>query len=125
MVLYVASDLIWATRIKATAEDLGLPARPVRSLDMLEARLGDSPVRGLIADLETPELALAAIRRLRTPPANERERGVRVVAFGPHLHKDALQAARDAGADEVLPRGAFDHALPDILTRMMAADRSA
>ena len=36
-VLFLAADLIWATRIKATAEDLGVAARPVRTMEMLEA----------------------------------------------------------------------------------------
>ena len=52
MVLYCAADLIWATRIRAAAEAAGIPSRPVRDLAMLEARLADSPVRGLIVDLE-------------------------------------------------------------------------
>ena len=38
-----------------------------------------------------------------------------LLAFGPHVAKQLFQEARDAGADEVLPRGAFDRSLPDIL----------
>jgi DNA-binding NarL/FixJ family response regulator len=114
MILYFAADLIWGTRIKGTADALGLACRPARTPDMLRARLADSPVRALIVDLDSPETALELIRTTRS----EASGGVRVVAFGPHMAKDALQAARDAGADEVLARGAFDAHLPDILLRL-------
>lgn len=33
--------------------------------------------------------------------------GARVVAFGSHVQRDLLAAARDAGCDEVMPRSAF------------------
>lgn len=118
MIVYLASDLVWATRIKAMAEDLGLPARPVRSVEMLEARLADSAVTAFIADLEKPEEALAMMARLRGPGASDKDRGVRIVAFGPHIARDRLQQARDAGADDVMPRGAFDHHLADILLKL-------
>ncbi|MCC6677376.1 MAG: hypothetical protein IT436_09545 [Phycisphaerales bacterium] len=120
MILYLASDLVWATKIKAMAEDLGLAARPVRTVEMLEARLADSPVIAFIADLEKPEEALAMLARLRGrgAGAGEKERAIRTLAFAPHVAKDLMQRAREAGADEVLPRGAFDHHLADILVKL-------
>ncbi|MBX3363215.1 MAG: hypothetical protein KF866_00495 [Phycisphaeraceae bacterium] len=123
MVLYLASDLIWATRIKATAEDVGVPARPIRSIDMLEARLADSPVKAIILDLETPQVAFEVIARLRAPGSSDPERGIRILAFGPHIHRDLLDQARQAGADVVLTRGAFDHNLADILTGLETESR--
>ncbi len=33
--------------------------------------------------------------------------GARIVAYGPHVDEDAMQAARDAGANEVFPRSRF------------------
>src|SRR5438132_1288212 len=52
VILYCAADLLWATRIKATAESLGIAARPCRDTAMVAARLADSDVRGVIVDLE-------------------------------------------------------------------------
>jgi len=46
---------------------------------------------------------------------------IRVLAFGPHVERGALQAARDAGADEVLTRGAFDHNMDQVLTKLAAS----
>lgn len=121
MILYFAADLIWATRIKATAEQLGLAARPVRNPDMLAQRLADSAPTALIVDLETEQAGVDLIRALRADPDAPR---LRVLAFAPHVKKDLMQAARDAGADDVIPRGAFDHDLVDILLRLGAASPS-
>lgn len=112
MILYLAGDLVWATRIKRTAEDLGLAARPVRDVRMLSDRLSEGEVRALLLDLTQGEQAMAMLEHLsscRPRPA------VRVVAFGPHVERDLLERARAGGADEVLPRGAFDRNLAAIL----------
>jgi hypothetical protein len=122
-VLFLAADLIWATRIKATAEDLGVAARPVRTLAMLEARLADCNATSILLDLEKPEEALAMIGWLRGPAAGPRERAIRIIAWGPHIAKELLQTARDQGADEVLTRGAFDANLPEILIKLGSGSR--
>lgn len=131
MILYLAADLLWASKIKATADALGLPCRPVRNLDMLEARLADSPVRALIVDLDVAEMALAMIARVKGRGIGHQASGIsimqdpaaapspiRVLAFGPHIEKNTLQAARDAGADDVLTRGAFDHHMDEVLVKL-------
>ncbi len=121
MLLYAAADLLWASKIKATADALGLPARPVRTLEMLEARLADTPdIAALIVDLDKGDDALALIARLRDARAQGRERAIRILAWGPHVAKDLLQSARDHGANEVLTRGGFDANMEDILVRLSA-----
>ena len=112
MIVFHAADLIWATRIKSAADALGIPARPVRSVEMLQARLGDSPVKALIVDLDAPEVALALIGHLR---GQEAGKAIRVLAFGPHVAVDAFAAAKGAGADAVMARGGFAANLPRIL----------
>lgn len=130
MILYLAADLLWASKIKATADAMGLACRPVRTMEMLEARLGDSPVRALIVDLDVAETALAMIGRVKGRDAGRQASGIRsdesvdasipirVLAFGPHIEKNTLQAARDAGADDVLTRGAFDHHMDAVLMKL-------
>ena len=111
MVLYCAADLLWATRIKSTADALGVPCRPARNEQMLRDRLGDSPVRALIVDLESADgPGLIGVVRSLTPPGS-----VRVVAFGPHDATEALMDARAAGADSVMTRGAFSARLADLI----------
>lgn len=115
MILFICADLLWATRIKSTAESVGVAARPARTLEMLEARLADSPVHALVVDLEAGDTGLGLIERLRGESASEAERAIRVLAFGPHVMTDLFERARAAGADRVVARGGFAAQLPQIL----------
>ena len=123
MILYLAADLIWASKIKGTADALGLPCRPVRTVEMLEARLADSEVSAVLLDLDAPEAALEMLARLRGTGATEAERRIRVLAWGPHVAKELLQKARDAGASDVLTRGAFDGSMEEILLGLAGRSR--
>lgn len=125
MVLYSAADLVWATRIKSLADDLGVPCRPARNESMLRDRLGDSDVRALLVDLEAPERAFELLSVLRGAGAGDRERSVKIIAWGPHVAVDLLSKAREAGADEVLTRGAFSSSLPTLLVRLAGDPPSA
>lgn len=123
MILYLAADLLWASKIKGVGDAVGLSCRPVRSMDMLEARLKDCDVAALVVDLDKPDEALAMIERLKGAAASESERGIRVLAFGPHVSKDLMQAARDRGADSVMSRGMFVNTMADVLTQLSSRAR--
>lgn len=120
MVLYFAGDLIWATRIKRAAEDLGIAARPVRTVEMLDARLGEGGVSGLIVDLEGEESAIEILARAR-----ESSPDLRVVSYGPHVREDLLARARELGARWVLSRGSFDRDLGGILRELETPNSAA
>lgn len=67
----------------------------------------------LLVDLDAGWLdAPAVISELRRDPATA---AVPIVAFSSHVQRDAMAAARAAGADEVLARSAFLHRLPGLL----------
>jgi hypothetical protein len=137
MILYLAADLIWASKIKATAESLGLACRPVRNMEMLEARLADCDVKALVVDLDVAEMAMEMVGRVKRQGQScrvaEQQMGdgeakaksgagaIRVLAFGPHVARDALAAAQMAGADEVMTRGGFDHNMDQVLLRLAGA----
>lgn len=115
MILYAAADLIWASKIKASADALGLSARPVRTPEMLAARLADTPggPSALLVDMDKGDDALVLIRQARAALP-----GLAIVAFGPHVAKELLQSAREAGATDVLTRGALEHNLEDVLMKL-------
>ena len=119
MILYHSADLFWATRIKGTADALGIPARPVRSVQMLEARLADSDVRALVVDLDAPEVAIELIRRSMADQSTaSASKPIRVIAYGPHVAVEAFAAAKAAGAQRVLARGAFSRHLAEWLAAL-------
>lgn len=123
MILYHAADLIWASKIKGAADAIGVQARPVRSIEMLEARLADSPVRALLVDLEAPDLAVALIQRARQHRIGTSGAAIRTLAYGPHVATERFEAARAAGADAAIARGAFDQRMSMILRDLDADDR--
>lgn len=117
MIIYCCADLIFATKVRSTAEQLGVVTRPVRDISMLQKRIdqvedgkANGPVAAMLIDLDTGEQGIELIRYLKTA-----EPAIPIVAFGAHVATELLQAAGDAGADEVMPRGQFTASLPSLL----------
>ncbi|MCC6680921.1 MAG: hypothetical protein IT445_08465 [Phycisphaeraceae bacterium] len=103
MIGYHCRDLIFATKIRSTADALGAAVCVVNN----ESKLAQ--VSRLLVDLDTGETALALIRAAKAAD-------VPTVAFGSHVAVDLLQQAKEAGADSVLPRSAFVNQLPEMLS---------
>jgi hypothetical protein len=114
--LYHGADLMWMTKLRSSAEALGIPVRAVRSVEMLEARLADTPVGGLIVDLDAPEVALALIER-----AAKADPPVRIAAFGPHVEVERFAQAKAAGAQQVMARGALAARMEAVLKGLVGA----
>ena len=99
-VVVVCGDLFFGTQLTGVVRDAGFEPVPELSLARAQGHFGDSSVIGVVIDLETPGLDIAAL--MSGLPAVDKPR---VVAFGPHVHERLLNAARDAGCDAVLTRG--------------------
>lgn len=119
MIVYACADLIFATKIRATAESLGVVTRPTRDAAALQKRLdrvddgrANDPVSAVIVDTELGEAAPALIRQAKAHDPN-----LPVLAFGSHVAVDVLAAAKEAGADAVMPRSAFTAKLPALLEK--------
>lgn len=117
MIVYCCADLIFATKIRSTADALGIVTRPVRNEAMLQARLDrvddgkpNEPVTALLLDLDTGEDGLKLLDQARRHAPN-----LTVIAFGAHVATELLDAAQQRGADQVMPRGAFTARLPQLL----------
>ncbi|MFW6045661.1 MAG: hypothetical protein ACOC8O_02255, partial [Natronomonas sp.] len=78
-----------------------------RKLDRVDDGKANEPVRAVMIDLELGEAGLGLIRQ-----AKQHAGAPAVIAFGSHVAKEVLDAARNAGADQVLPRSAFTTKLP-------------
>lgn len=106
------TDLIFGARIRAAADACRVPSVAVTVADRLVATVRDG-VHAVFVDLDVRTAdPIALIARLK---ADECTRHAPVVAFASHIRTDALQAARDAGADRVLARGAFARQLPSLV----------
>jgi hypothetical protein len=110
MILLLSRDLFFASKVTGTAQQLGLPAATVMSLDALRDRLAEGDVTSVILDLSSgiaPADVQAAILTSPRP---------RLIAFGAHVDTAALQSAQQAGFDDVLPRSKFSATLPELLS---------
>lgn len=97
--LLLSDDLMFTSRIVATARAHGRDVVAVKTAESLFAKAAESPPAGVIVDLHNPTLDVATLRA-GLP-------GVRIVAYGSHVDAERLRAARQAGCDLVLPRSAF------------------
>ena len=116
--LLLSDDLIFTSRITATARALGLTIKAARSVEALEALARQQAPSGVLVDLGNPGLDVPdLIARLRAVcPVMPR-----LVAYGSHVDAAGLRAARAAGCDIVLPRSAFVEQLPAALPEWLAS----
>ncbi len=112
LVLAWAADLMSAARMRGAAQAGGTELRLARSGDELLRLAAAEAPRLVVVDLEARGDPAGAIARLKAAPATA---AIPVIAFAPHVREDAIAAARAAGAERVLPRGAFIRDLPRLL----------
>lgn len=112
-VLAAVGDLMFASKIRGTAEGLNVTAEFARSADgLFDAAKTETP-SVIILDLHHEGLdPFALAERLK---ADEQLRAVPVVGFFSHVHTELQRRAKEAGFDSVLPRSAFTRRLPEIL----------
>ena|SRR5215211_1463313 len=115
MILAVLDDLMFSSKIKTTANQLGVPLTFARSAESALAHMRQAAPDLVIFDLNNPRTnPLAIVGAMKQDPALA---SVRTVGYASHVQVDVINAARQAGVDEVLPRSAFAMQLADILGR--------
>jgi len=102
--LLLSDDLIFISRIVATASAKGLNLKSARSTAALLTLARQQRPYCVIVDLANPGLILP---ELLQELAEVCEPLPRVVAYGSHVDTDTLRAARVAGCDPVWPRSKF------------------
>lgn len=111
-IVIAVSDLMFQSRIDAAARSLGLEPRIVDSRDALADALAAFPAIVVIDLHERTFDPTAAITGAKAA-------GARVLAFGRHTEPATLRAARDAGADIVVPRSQLAEELPELLRSLL------
>jgi CDGSH-type Zn-finger protein len=111
--LVLCSDLIFITKITSTAKSLQRPFGVARTIDKLNSLLAAAASRPLlIVDLNITGLdPIAAITAAKAHP-----NAPHILAFLSHVQTDLAEAAKKAGADQVMPRSAFSAQLPQLLS---------
>ncbi|TWU08762.1 hypothetical protein CA54_39990 [Symmachiella macrocystis] len=108
--LLLSGDLFFTSKITGTAQAVGLHMDVRASIPEEIPGPAAGGYRLVIIDLAQPSIVPAeVIARLS---ATDRPY---VIAYGSHVATAKLQAARDAGCNEVLPRSRFSSELAEIL----------
>jgi PleD family two-component response regulator len=113
MILAVLDDLMFTSKIKTTASQLGVTVAFVRSADAALAEMRKAPPSLLILDLNNPRTnPLAIVAGMKADAALA---SIPTVGYASHVQTDVIDAARQAGVDQVLARSAFTQHLAQIL----------
>jgi PleD family two-component response regulator len=113
MILAVLDDLMFTSKIKTTASQLGVAVAFARSADAALAEMRKSPPSLVILDLNNPRTTPLAI--VAAMKADAALAGIPTVGYASHVQTDVIEAARQAGVGQVLARSAFTQQLAQIL----------
>ena len=112
-IIAAVDDMLFMSKIRATAESLNVTIRFVRNIDTLFSVAGDSRPALIIVDLHTEKLdPLELARRLKS---DEELSKVPLLGFYSHVETELRDQAQSAGFDQVMPRSAFSANLGQIL----------
>jgi len=110
-ILAAVDDLLFRSKIRAVAKHVNAEVAFAQSGDEILAQAATTRPALVIVDLNSQKAdPVATIAALKA-----QAQGTRVIAFASHVHVDLIDAARRAGADQVLARSQFAGNLADIL----------
>jgi CheY-like chemotaxis protein len=112
-ILAAVDDMLFASKIRATAEALGISMKFHRKLDSLVTAAGEHTPDLILIDLHNEKLN--AIELAHALKANEEFKRIPLLGFFSHVQTDVQRAALEAGFDQVIPRSVFARDLGKIL----------
>ena len=123
MILVAVEDLLFSSKIRATAKHVGVELTFARSpQDILQQARTLKPAMAIF-DLNSGKTdPIATIRALKADPELT---SIKTIGFVSHVDAATIDAARDAGIDEMMARSAFVAHLPEILAAGGQASSSA
>jgi DNA-binding response OmpR family regulator len=120
-VVLLTSDLSVSSAASGAAARASIALKTAFDVATMFSHVRAEPTSLVLLDLGTPRIDPAQIVAELREAADG---GLRVLAFGPHVHEQKLAAARDAGCEEVLTRGQF-HANLDAIFRSVTGGPSS
>ena len=106
---------MFSSKIKTTASQLGVAVSFVRSAEAAVAEMKKTAPSLVILDLNNPRTnPLGIVASMKQDPLLA---SVPTVGYASHVQVDVINAAREAGVDEVMARSAFTQQLAELLKR--------
>ena len=117
MILAILDDLMFTSKIKTAANHLGVSVTFARSSEGALTEMRKSAPSLVIFDLNSARVdPLGTVATMKRDPALA---AIPTLGFVSHVQTDLINAARQAGVDDVLARSAFSERLAEILTQQV------
>ncbi|HEX6728850.1 MAG TPA: response regulator [Pyrinomonadaceae bacterium] len=113
VVFAIVEDMFFASKIRATAEALGVEVFFLRSQGALTEKAKDKKPDLILVDLHNQKLD--AIELATELKGKDEVREAKLLAFFSHVETELQRKALDAGFDQVVPRSVFSRDLSEIL----------
>lgn len=111
IVIAVVDDMFFASKIRATAEALGVNVSFMRSKEAVIEKLAQTQPDLILVDLHNQKLdPVELAKEIKT-----RESSVTLLGFFSHVEVELQRNALSAGFDRVIPRSIFARDLGQIL----------
>ena len=113
-------DLYFTSRIERVAETVGcdvLYSSGDQAPSEFVAQLADNPPALIVLDMNVSLLPWE--EWMRALKSDTRTAAIPVIAFGSHKDVDAMKAAKQAGADQVLAKSRFVDEFPRLLSNAL------
>jgi len=115
VILAILDDLLFTSKIRATAKQIGATLAVAKSRDGALADMRANRPALVIIDLNNPRTdPLGIVADMKGDPALA---SIPTVGFVSHVHTELIEAARQAGVNDVMARSMFAERLPQILAR--------
>jgi CheY-like chemotaxis protein len=114
MILAVLDDLMFTSKIKTTASQLGVAVTFARSADAALTEMRKAAPTLVILDLNNARIdPLGIVLSMKQDPGLA---AIPTVGYASHVQTDVINAARQAGVGDVMARSAFTQQLAGILS---------
>lgn len=113
-IIAVVDDIFFASKIRGTAEQVGVPVAFARSADGVAEIIKQQTPSLIICDLHSQKIS--PIELARSLKAREETKDIPLLGFFSHVQTELQREAKLAGFDRVIPRSVFASSLVTILS---------
>ena len=118
-ILLISPDLMSTSKLAGLAREVNGQVETLRSLsEQPRSTHYELVLLDIQAFQEDPAVLVAKVRFL-LDSINHKDESMRLIAFGPHVHKQRLEDAVAAGVDEAVSRGELFGGFPALLRRWL------
>jgi len=112
-IIAAVDDMIFTSKIRATAEQLGVVLKSARSAEQLLLTATEQKPDLILVDLHNQKIdPIALARQLKS---SEELKSIQILGFFSHVETELQKPALAAGFDKVIPRSVFARDLALIL----------